>query len=318
MLEMLPTKARQLNDKLVKLFDEGYEGGPEEMGCSQIMDVCRVEDSDSASTVYLMAQTQRGIYARQEDGSLRVESPKHFDTRVTNQDRGVIVRVPTKDLRDDKIGQYAEMTREMGVRAASDPLLALEDLLIAGDTLLGPGDVPFFGTHKVDMSKSGSPTWTNKAVIAGGLTIANFETARTSMRKFPSATAGKAIGAKPTHILCAPEYEGVAIDICTNEFPTGLQGARNRWKGEGLKYIVVSNWTRANLGFMLIDAKSPAKRPIVFQERMKISFGPSELNGGIDIPTSGAWQRGYYDWVIGGEYGVGFLYPETAMLVTTS
>ena len=316
MIEMIPTKARALNAKLVKAFDEGMSNGIEEKGCSRIMDVCAIETSDGGEVVYLLAAEQRGLYKRGADGALHVESPKVSEVSVTDEERGLIVRVSTKDLRNDKIGQYVVVTRDLGVRAASDPILCVEEMAEKGDTLLGPGGVAFFGTHKADLTDNSSSTYSNKIVKGSGLTIDTFGEVLQTMLKFPSATPNKSAGSMPSHLLVPADYFGVGLDITTKQYPSGLQGAENKWLGLGIKLILVQNWSRDM--WMLVDARSQKKRPFVFQERSKITFAPSELNGGIDTPASAAWQRGYYDWVCGGEHGVGFLYPETAVMVTKS
>lgn len=316
MFEMIPSKARALNAKLIHAFDEGMEGGIEEKGCSRIMDVCAIESSDGGENIYLLASEQRGLYGRGTDGSLRVVPPSVSNVSVVDEERGLVLRVSTRDLRNDKIGQYSVVARDLGVRAASDPVLALEDMAAAGDTLLGPGGVPFFGNHKADLSDNSSPTYANKFAKGAGLTFDTFGEVLQAMMKYPSATAGKAVGAMPTHLLVPTDYFGMALDICKNDLPSGLQGAKNKWLGLGIEPIVVKNWTRDM--WMLVDARSKKKRPFVFQERLKITFAPSDLNGGIDSPGSAAVQRGYYDWVCHGEHGVGFLYPETAALVLKS
>lgn len=310
MFPNLPTKARALNATLIKMWEDGFEEGA--LGVSQIMDVCAIESSDSGEGIYLFPQEVRGLRTRGADGALIPDAVQVYEGTTKNVEKYRMIDVPRIDYLDDKIGQYSVVARDYGVAAATGPVLDMEDLAIGADaaTALCYDGTPFFGTaHPVDPVKASSGTWSNKITKGAGLTFDTFGEVLQAMIKFPSATPGKAAGTDPTHLLVPADYYGMALDICANEFPSGLQGARNKWIGLGIKPIKVPNWSRD--AWMLVDARSSKKRPFVFQEREKVALVPS----GIDPQGSDEIQRGTLRWIVMGRYGVGFAYPSKATLV---
>lgn len=310
MFPNLPAKARALNVTLIKMWEDGFEEGA--LGASAIMDICSIEGSDASENVYLFPQEVRGLRTRGADGALIPDAVQVYEGSTKNADKYRMIDVALNDYKDDKIGQYSVVARDYGMAAATGPVLDMEDLAIGADaaTALCYDGTPFFGTaHPVDPVKASSGTWSNKLTKGAGLTFDTFGEVLQSMVKFPSATPGKAAGTMPSHLLVPADYFGMALDICTNEFPSGLAGARNKWIGLGIKPIAVPNWTRD--AWMLADARLSKKRPFVFQEREKVALVPA----GIDPDGAVEYERGTLRWIVKGRNGVGFAYPTKAVLV---
>lgn len=312
MFPNLPTKARALNATLNKMWEEGVQEGPAELGCSDILDICAIEGSDGPENIYLYNGEKRGMYTRGKDGSLVVEATQVYEASVPNVTKYLVIDVPLDEFKDDKIGQYSVVAREHGVRAVSAPIIDVEELFARGDeaTALCHDGKPMFATdHPADPSKSGSATWSNKLTKSAGLTFDTFGEVLTAMLKFPSATPGKARGTMPTHLLVTADYFGMAMDICTKQFPSGLAGGENKWLGLKIKPLLVANWSRDI--WSLVDARSKKKRPIVLQEREPIQLVPH----GIDPSGAMEFERGTLRWVSNGRHGVGYADPSKAVLV---
>lgn len=314
MFEKLPERARKLNATLIQMWEEGAE---EALGeASEIREVTYNATSDSAEGIYLFPQELRGLRKRGKDGGLIVDPAQVYEADIPNEDRYRIIDVKLNDYKHDKIGQYGVIAYQHGVSAATGPVIDLEELIEGADaaTALCFDDTPFFGTaHPVDPAKKSSGTWSNKLVRPAGLTFDTFGEAFELMLAFPSSTPNKAAGSKPSHLLVSADYYGMAKDICENEFPSMLQGGRNKWLGENLKPIVVPNWKTRSL-WMLADARSKRKRPWVFQERESLQLVPH----GIDPNGAMEYERGSLRWITKGMHGVGFGYPTKALLSTKS
>lgn len=314
MFPNLPTKARALNATLIKMWEEGVQDGPAEMGCSDILEVCAIEGSDGPSNIYLYNSEKRGMYTRGKDGSLIVEATQVYEASAANVTKYLVIDVPLDEFKDDKIGQYSVVAREHGVRAASAPIIDMEELFSVGDTVTDTsvcfdGKTLFATDHPVDPSKSGSATWSNKLTKSAGLTFDTFGEVLTAMLKFPSATPGKAVGTMPTHLCVPADYFGMAMDICTKQFPSGLQGGENKWLGLKIKPLLVANWSRDI--WSLVDARSKKKRAFILQEREPIQLVPH----GIDPNGAMEFERGTLRWVSNGRHVVTAGHPSKAVLV---
>ncbi|MFO0588831.1 MAG: Mu-like prophage major head subunit gpT family protein [Polyangiaceae bacterium] len=315
MFPNIPAKARALNAKLVKMWKEGFDQGS--LGTSQIMDVARMVPADSGENVYLFPQELRGMRTRAAGSNeLIPDAYNVFEASILNKDRYRVLDVPLNDFKNDRIGQYSGIAASLGKTAASGPFIDLEELVENGDVLASApcyDQKALFATdHPVDPTKAGSPAFANKIVQSGGLTIDNFGLALAVMTAFPSATPGKAVGSRPSHLAVSSGYEGVAIDVCKSRFPTGLQGAENKWLGLGITPIVVPNWSREM--FVLFDARDPDERAIIFQEREPLALVPN----GIDPNGAMEYERNALRWIVKGQNGVGAGIPHKALLSVKS
>lgn len=316
MFPNIPLKARALNAKLVKMWRDGFEQGS--LGTSQIMDVCRIVGSDSGEVVYLFPQELRGMRTRANGtNELIADAFNVYEASVANKDRYRVLDVPLNDFKNDKIGQFSGVASMLGKAAASGPVIDAEELIAGGDVLATAtcydGKALFATDHPTDPTKAGSAAWANKLVQAGGLTIDNFGVALAAMSAFPSATPGKAVGSRPSHLVVTSDYEGIGIDICTSRFPSGLAGAENKWIGLGLELIVVPNWTARSM-FCLFDARDPDERAVVFQEREPMQL----VHNGIDPDGAMEYERGALRWISKGMNGVGAGIPHKALLSVKS
>lgn len=315
MFQNIPPKARALNAKLIKMWKAGFDVGS--LGSSPIMDVCRIVGSDSGENVYLFPQELRGMRTRAKNSNeLIPDAFQVYEASVLNQDRYRVIDVPLNDYRNDKVGQYEGIATSLGKTAASGPVIDAEELIAGGDVYATApcydGKALFATDHPTDPSVAGSTAWANKLVQAGGLTLDNFALSLAAMTAFPSATPGKAVGSRPSHLAVYPGYEGIGTDICTSRFPSGLAGAENKWLGLKLQLVVVPNWTREM--YCLFDARDPDERAVVFQEREPMHI----IANGIDPDGVIEYERNALRWVSKGQNGVGAGIPHKALLSVKS
>lgn len=303
-------KAEALNKSLHKMFLDGVESAKKAI--SQIMDVVYVTNSDGPSGVYILAETLSAFRDRDDSDAMIADPVTAHEVEVTNARKYRRVHVPLPDLLDDRIGKYELKTRQFGRLAVTGPVFDMEKFAEKAATTICHDGVALCATnHPRDPHTSGSPTWSNKLTQAGGLTIDNFGVSLAAMRKFPDAD-GNPLGSAPTHILVSADSEGLAMDIAKSRFPSGLQGAENKWLGLGLEVIVVKSWTTDH--YMLIDASDEVERPFIFQEREPVQM--------VDICTDPRSQwaidKDCLAWAVMGRYGLGVGYPSKVLLSVKS
>lgn len=310
MIEMVPTRAIALNATLVQLWDEGIGEGVSK--ASDILDLCAFNPSDSKEVIYTFCPEIRALRRRAKGSNETIIDPVNlYDASLENEDFYRFFDVGLNDYNDDKIGRYSSVAHHFGVLAGTGPANEVETVISGGNaaTALCYDGLPFFSTaHLVDPSVASSATWSNYITKAAGLTLDTFGEGYQAMEEIPSAD-GKAAGTEPTHIVVPPKYRGVATDIATLEYPTGLNGAANKWKGLGLKVMVVKNWKDLDI-WMLADCGSSRQRPFVFQEREKVQMRPLYIN------PDGGWERSNrrMRWSTEGRFAAGYGYPTKAML----
>lgn len=318
MFQVIPSAARALNAKLVKMFEAGLDEGPDAYGCSEIFDVTRTVQGSGGKSIFMHVSARRGLPRRVKGTNTETyQAPKVHTASVETSEPIARIQVPLLDFKHDQIGEFESLAYEAGVEAATSPIINLEELAEAGDaagaTAYGDG-VPFFSaSHPVDKDVVGSPTWSNKLTQAGGLTIDNYGTAIAAMIAFPSATTKKSFGARPTHLLVSPSYVGIGKDLTESRLPSGLAGAENKWLNYGIKLIVVPNWQTRDM-WMLCDARSSMDRPLIYVEEKKIQFMPVAINPDDPMVIS----RGYLEWMVYGEDAVQYGRPHRALLSVKS
>lgn len=318
MFQVIPSAARDLNAKLVKMFEAGLDEGPDAYGCSEILDVTRQVQGSGGKSIFMHVSTRRGLARRVKGTNTETyQSPKVHTASVETSEPLGRIQVPLLDWKHDTIGEFESEAYEAGVQAATSPIINLEELAETGDaagaTAYGDG-VPFFSTsHPVDKDVVGSPTWANKLVQAGGLTIDNYGAGIEAFIKFPSVTSGKAFGARPTHLLVSPSYLGIGTDLTESRLPSTLSGAENKWLNYGIKLIVVPNWQTRDM-WMLCDARSSMDRAFIYVEEQKIRLMPVAINPDDPMVIS----RGYLEWMVYGEDAVQYGRPHRALLSVKS
>ena len=124
---------------------------------------------------------------------------------VRNRDFEATQGVSRNDIEDDNIGFYSALFTEMGINAgALWPRLSVEALCSAGKWADG-GD--FFTASR----KIGKATINN--VVAGALSVSNYETARSQMMGFLQADGKTPIGLVPDTLMVGPSNEKTARQI---------------------------------------------------------------------------------------------------------
>ena len=162
----------------------------------------------SSTGIEKYPSTVIGSGMREWVGERVVNAVKGKLLEVRNKDFEHTVGVSRNDIEDDMIGFYYALFTDLGIEAGSLwGKLATEALCKAGKWADGADF--FSASRKIEKVPVNN-------VVAGALTMVNYETARAQMMSFRKAD-GSPLGLVPDTLMVGPELEGVAKRILATD-----------------------------------------------------------------------------------------------------
>ena len=162
----------------------------------------------SSTGIEKYPSTVIGSGMREWVGERVVNAVKGKLLEVRNKDFEHTVGVSRNDIEDDMIGFYNALFTDLGIEAGSLwGKLATEALCKAGKWADGADF--FSASRKIEKVPVNN-------VVAGALTMVNYETARAQMMSFRKAD-GSPLGLVPDTLMVGPELEGVAKRILATD-----------------------------------------------------------------------------------------------------
>jgi phage major head subunit gpT-like protein len=276
-----PRVVRELNVLVVSCFDEGAYDGAQMR--SNILSLARQTTSDSRENIYTYTSKDFSLRSR---GYVEVmaeyEGVKFFEHRISNEDVYRGLEVDLNAWEDDKVDQYQSILYTLGATSAVGPSEKVEDLLAIAHTsdpkvVCYDGQPLISDAHPVRVGETTGGVWSNE--IIAPLDFDSFAEAVALMRKFPREDPGtrtKTMGAKPTKLLVAPEYQQISFDICYSDKPFEKAGGGNPWKGH-VEVEIIDNWHDTGL-WQLHDDRLSKERAAIYQERKPLTLRPTRTN----------------------------------------
>lgn len=212
----------------------------------------------SSTGIEKYPSTVIGSGMREWVGERVVNAVKGKLLEVRNKDFEHTVGVSRNDIEDDMIGFYNALFTDLGIEAgALWGKLATEALCKAGKWADG---ADFFSASR-KIEKTGVNN-----VVAGALTMANYETARAQMMAFSKAD-GSPLGLVPDTLMVGPALEGTAKRLlATDLIADGSTTVSNIHKDECVVEVnPYMTGAHANKWFLLCTSRG--FKPVAVQKR---------------------------------------------------
>lgn len=212
----------------------------------------------SSTGIEKYPSTVIGSGMREWVGERVVNAVKGKLLEVRNKDFEHTVGVSRNDIEDDMIGFYNALFTDLGIEAgALWGKLATEALCKAGKWADGADF--FSASRKIEKTSVNN-------VVAGALTMANYETARAQMMAFSKAD-GSPLGLVPDTLMVGPALEGTAKRLlATDLIAEGNTTVSNIHKDECVVEVnPYMTGTHANKWFLLCTSRG--FKPVAVQKR---------------------------------------------------
>ena len=213
---------------------------------------------NSSTGIEKYPSTVIGSGMREWVGERVVNAVKGKLLEVRNKDFEHTVGVSRNDIEDDMIGFYNALFTDLGIEAGSLwGKLATEALCKAGKWADGADF--FSASRKIEKVPVNN-------VVAGALTMANYETARARMMAFSKAD-GSPLGLVPDTLMVGPALEGTAKRLlATDLIAEGNTTVSNIHKDECVVEVnPYMTGTHANKWFLLCTSRG--FKPVAVQKR---------------------------------------------------
>lgn len=212
----------------------------------------------SSTGIEKYPSTVIGSGMREWVGERVVNAVKGKLLEVRNKDFEHTVGVSRNDIEDDMIGFYNALFTDLGIEAgALWGKLATEALCKAGKWADGADF--FSASRKIEKTSVNN-------VVAGALTMANYETARAQMMAFCKAD-GSPLGLVPDTLMVGPALEGTAKRLlATDLIAESNTTVSNIHKDEcAVEVNPYMTGTHANKWFLLCTSRG--FKPVAVQKR---------------------------------------------------
>lgn len=213
---------------------------------------------NSSTGIEKYPSTVIGSGMREWVGERVVNAVKGKLLEVRNKDFEHTVGVSRNDIEDDMIGFYNALFTDLGIEAGSLwGRLATEALCKAGKWADGADF--FSASRKIEKTSVNN-------VVAGALTMANYETARAQMMAFCKAD-GSPLGLVPDTLMVGPALEGTAKRLlATDLIAESNTTVSNIHKDEcAVEVNPYMTGTHANKWFLLCTSRG--FKPVAVQKR---------------------------------------------------
>lgn len=218
---------------------------------------------------------------------------------IVNDDFEVTVEVKRNDIEDDNIGQYNNMSQQVGWSAAQLPDELIAELINAGQTELCYDGKPFFSSaHPVTVKgkEKEMSNVHNKALSAATLAEAraSYGFGRTKMRALTDGE-GRNLKVKPNMLIVGPDLEDTARTLLTADKLEN--GDQNIYKNTA-ELLVIDDLKTGT--WYLQDTSMPVKA-LILQERKKPVFVSQ-----TDLNAPDVFSRAVYKFGVEARYGAGY------------
>lgn len=249
------------------------------------MPLYQKQSSGGAYEIYNWADFIVG-FKKWEKGQQRVyRDVKSMEFTVANEKWEATIEIDNDRVKDNQVGQYANLASSLGTRAKLLPDELIYQLLTGGFTTTKVYDgQPWFGTHSI----------LGTSVVNAGTAAfdaTSFQTAIQTMNswkvKADDLSTAVPLNMNPKYVLVhGPSLIGAVKDVLQVELISG--GASNKWQGEAqpmlFNFIEDASW-------YLFNVNAPIK-PIILQERESMSFKTFTADNSVELFNSDSWVCG--------------------------
>lgn len=237
------------------IFNQGFENTE-----AQYKKVAMIVPSSSRDEKYKWLGQMPTL--REWIGGREIQHLSASSYTIENKDWELTIEVPRNDIKDDNIGIYTPMVRNIGEEAKIHPDTLVFSLLSKGFSEKCYDGKPFFSSeHQFDRNRAAQSNCGNKK-----LSSESYAAARSCMMSI-KGDQERVLKIVPDLLVVPPQLEPEARLIL---FSDQINGTTNIYKGTAELLVVPELADHPTKWYLLATKKSI--KPLVFQEREKPHF----------------------------------------------
>lgn len=219
---------------------------------------------------------------------------------LENKEWELSFSVARKDIADDNLGQYGEISAAHGEAARKHPDELFTDVLKNGHQRVCFDGQYFFDTdHPVAPKDASKGTYSNYEASGRALNAANFNIVRAKMRAF-KGDSGRNLNVVPDLLVIPPALESTAEEILLAD--RNANGSTNVNKGKA-RIMVINELDGQDTTWYLFATQRRIK-PFVFQPREALKFYAK-----VNLTDDNVVYEKKFDFMADARYNMGYTLP---------